>query len=225
LSDALDQPTREMLQQIRREPRLAKLPVGLLARQENFERLKDLTADDSLVLLFPFPMDLPGASFLAARLSELGGEFPISADEGLRQALVAVDFFSELAAKPEAYGFYDLVSQESAAQQALATPILARRAAQVLGYLGTPSAQASLINVASQNNRDLGGRQAAAQAFDVAVKRRGVLLTSDSILTQYDRYNASATLDAATQQVLGSILDSIESQTKDSTVAKLTGVE
>ena len=36
------------------------------------------------------------------------------------------------------------------------------------------------------------------------------MLTQQDILLQYDRYNASETLDEQTQQVLGGILDSIE---------------
>jgi hypothetical protein len=217
ISDAISQPLiRELLQQIRREPTLAKLPVGLLARKESFDRIKDWTADDPLVVTFPFPTDPASVSFLTGRLSERAGEYPPSPEEGMRQAATALDFFAELAAKPEAYGFYDLVSQEAAAEQALGSSTLTPRAAEVLGYLGTPTAQHSLITLASQNDRDLRSRQAAARAFAVAVTRRGVLLTSVSILTQYDRYNASATLDVETQQVLGSILDSIEGPAQNS---------
>jgi hypothetical protein len=36
------------------------------------------------------------------------------------------------------------------------------------------------------------------------------MLTQKDILRQYDRYNASETLDKQTQQVLGGLLDSIE---------------
>jgi hypothetical protein len=43
-----------------------------------------------------------------------------------------------------------------------------------------------------------------------SVKQAGKLLTSHEIRLQYDRYNASETLDKQTQQVLGGILDSIE---------------
>jgi HEAT repeat protein len=227
LSDAIDRPRAlDVLQQIRREPRLAKLPVGLLARQENFERMQNLVRDDRLVMLFPFPSDLPAASFLLSGLMARGGEYPILPDEALRQATKTLDFFVRLAAQPQVYGFYDLVSQESAAEQALATPVLTTRAAAVLGYLGTATAQQSLITLASQNDRDLVSREAAAKAFDTAVKRRGVLLTRGEILEQYDRYNASATADASTQQVLGSILDSIEAPSKTtSSVAELTGVK
>jgi hypothetical protein len=41
-------------------------------------------------------------------------------------------------------------------------------------------------------------------------------LTRDEILLQYDRYNRSEFLDAGTQQVLGQILDAIESPSQTS---------
>ena len=74
--------------------------------------------------------------------------------------------------------------------------------------------QLALVNVASQNTRDIAQRQEAAAAFDVAVQRRGLMLTKSQIRRQYDRYNASANSDRATQKVLGAILDSIEAPTR-----------
>jgi hypothetical protein len=79
-----------------------------------------------------------------------------------------------------------------------------------LGLLATPQSQRLLVEVVNQNGRSIADRQAAAAAFDVAVKRRGVLLTKTEILRQYDLYNRSANADAATQQVLGAVLDTIE---------------
>ena len=38
-----------------------------------------------------------------------------------------------------------------------------------------------------------------------------ILLTNDEILRQYDRYNASAALDADSQKVFSTVLDAIES--------------
>ena len=87
-------------------------------------------------------------------------------------------------------------------------------AAPVLGGLATPGAQAALVDVASNPSFDLIDRQAAAKAFAAAVARRGVLLTTRAIGTQYDRYNASEGLDAETQQVFGSVLDVIEARNK-----------
>jgi hypothetical protein len=41
-----------------------------------------------------------------------------------------------------------------------------------------------------------------------------VRLTSDEITRQYDRYNESENLDEGTQQILGAVLDTIESPAK-----------
>ena len=57
-------------------------------------------------------------------------------------------------------------------------------------------------------------RRAAAAAFAASVRRRGLRVGRDQVLRQYDRYNASETADAATQQVLGQILDVIEKKNK-----------
>jgi hypothetical protein len=116
----------------------------------------------------------------------------------------------QLTAQPEIYGFYDFHRQISAYESALATPELAAQAAILMGRLGSPDAQRALVTLASQHARALADRQAAAEAFAKAVRRRGLLLTRDEILLQYDRYNRSEFLDAGTQQVLGQILDAIE---------------
>jgi hypothetical protein len=88
---------------------------------------------------------------------------------------------------------------------------LAVNATVVLGYLATPTAQRTLVMLASQPDQPLAVRQAAAAAFREAAKRRGILLTRGEILQQYAVYNRSSELDEATQQVLGQLLDTIES--------------
>ncbi len=73
----------------------------------------------------------------------------------------------------------------------------------------------ALIQFASQTGQPLDARRAAAAAFADAIQTRGLRLSRAEILTAYDRYNASATLDADTQGVLSSLLDSIESPLKN----------
>ena len=43
-----------------------------------------------------------------------------------------------------------------------------------------------------------------------AIAKRGVLLTTQDLKQQYDRYNASESLSTETQQLLGRVLDLIE---------------
>ena len=53
-------------------------------------------------------------------------------------------------------------------------------------------------------------RQLAADAFSKSRERYGVLLSSEEIALQYDRYNASETASADVQQLLGRMLDILE---------------
>ena len=126
----------------------------------------------------------------------------------------ALTWLEKLAADRATYGFYDLSRTEAAVTRALNTPALSQLSARVLGHLGSPQGQLALVDLASEHNRPLAQRQAAAVAFSVAVKRRGVLLTTRNVDRQYDRYNQSARLDKATQQLLGSILDAMEQSSR-----------
>ena len=60
-------------------------------------------------------------------------------------------------------------------------------------------------------------RQAAAAGFCKSIKQHGILLTTEEIRRQYDRYNQSEHQDAATQEILGRILDCIEAPSKSPT--------
>jgi len=219
LSDVIDDPpVNELLQQLRRNPLSARLPIGLMARQDDYAHMERLTADDPRAETFPRPHDVAGLSLVARRLLGLAGQDLMSHEERMHYAAVALDHLEKLAARADRYPFYDLLRQQGAVEQALTSQQLAPRAARVLGYFGSPLAQRALVAVASQNTRDLRERQAAAQAFDIAVQRRGLLLTQDEILLQYDRYNRSATLDRETQRVLGAVLDAIEAPTQTNAV-------
>jgi hypothetical protein len=81
-----------------------------------------------------------------------------------------------------------------------------------LARFGTPSSQRALANFASQRTLPIEARRQAATAFAASISVNGVLLSKDEILSQYAIYNASATADADTQQVLGALLDAIESR-------------
>src|SRR5690606_38881942 len=106
--------------------------------------------------------------------------------------------------------FYDLRRMDALLEPVAFLPELTGAAAPALASLGTARAQSALVAVASQNALPLASRQAAAQAFHESVKRDGILLRQAEIFAQYDRYNASSQLDEGTQQVLASILDSLE---------------
>ena len=102
----------------------------------------------------------------------------------------------------------------------MTNPVVAAKAARVLGLLGTPRAQRALVEFASTQLQPLVDRKAAAEALRVAVQQRGLLLTRDQLLHQYDLYNDSEILDPDTQQVLASILDAIEAPTRSTDPSK-----
>jgi hypothetical protein len=212
ISDAVDQPpVRELIQMFRKDPRTSRLAIGLMGRQGTLESAEAFAETDARVLAFPQPVDADGMTFQAGRLLRMVGRELVGDEERLQQATRAMSHLLQLTAQPEIYDFYDFHRQIQAFQSALATPVLAPQAAVLLGRLGSPEAQRALVTLASQHARALSDRQAAADAFAKAVRSRGLLLTRDEILLQYDRYNRSEFLDAGTQQVLGQILDAIES--------------
>ncbi|HMP80452.1 MAG TPA: hypothetical protein PKD54_13440, partial [Pirellulaceae bacterium] len=67
-----------------------------------------------------------------------------------------------------------------------------------------------LIEYASQTGLPIENRQLAVESFAKAISRRGIMLTREEILQQYDRYNASAGDTGENQRVLGLMLDLIE---------------
>ena len=109
-----------------------------------------------------------------------------------------------------AYSFYELPRLQAAVETALRTEELSAKAADVLGQFGTPRAQQTLVDFASEGSWPLASRLRALSAIASAIKRNSILLTQESILAQYRRYNSSGRLDRDTQQVLSTILDILE---------------
>ena len=213
VSDTLDvPPMKELVQWLRKDYRTARLPVGVLARGENLDVLREDLEDDPLTFVFPEIAGSAVAADLVRRLERIGGRNLIGRDERLDMALDALDALAKLAAQAEPAPQYDVLRHEDHVLRALAVPALSSRAAAVLAQLGSAKSQTALIELASQDAYPLSGRQAAAAAFAQAAARRGVLLTKDQIRRQYDRYNASETKDPQTQALLGEILDAIETR-------------
>jgi len=218
VSDAInDPPAGELLQQLRRDPLSGKLPVGIMARPERALAMARLTDDDPLSEAFPLPHSAAGMSVPAARLRARAGRDATSYDERMQQALIALDQAGDFAKQEEIYPFYDFLCREAAFERALSNPELAVRAARVLGYLGTPTAQRTLVTVTSQQGRSVAERKAASDAFSTAVQRRGLLLSSGDILRQYDVYNEYIETihpDPDVVQILSDVLDTIEAPTR-----------
>lgn len=213
ISDAVDAPrTKELIQWLRQDYRTARLPIGVMCRGEFLDQLKLDLQDDTLTTVFPRIHDLETAGLEASRLTALAGRNLTTDDERVDMAAAALESLAAIASQSESQPVYDLLRHEGAAIRALVAPGLSAPAAKLLGILGTPKCQTSLVDFVSQNARPLSDRQAGAAAFAEAVRRRGILLTKTQILEQYERYNSSATLDKETQDVLAGVLDTLESR-------------
>lgn len=211
ISDTLSGPdANELVQQLRRDPRTSKLPIGLLTRYESIDRARRIAFGDPLTLAMPWPYDEQAVQLTAVQLSSAAGFDFVDPTRRLIQAARALDGLKYILANSEDLAFYDVRSHEEQVVKALYTPELTANVAQFLGMSGSPRAQLELVNLASQPLFPIASRQAAVDALTVAVAERGVLLTSTDVLQQYDRYNQSAGLDRDTQQILGAILDVLE---------------
>jgi len=211
ISETISSPTiGEIIQRFRDDPRTASISIGILANPENLLRVKMLATMDPLTEVVGRPHTVENLAFYLARLEHLRSRHHVGVEERIAQARKALQWATQLMEKSDQYSFYNLFRQEPAFITAVSVSSLTRYASPVLGFTGTAKAQKALVNTASRNSLDLVSRQSAAEAFDRAVRKRRVMLTQQDILRQYDRYNASETLDKQTQQVLGGILDSIE---------------
>jgi CheY-like chemotaxis protein len=211
LSDALDKPGfGDLVQQLRKDPRTADLPIGLAVREVNQPRAEWLTDSDPLTLAFPLPLELEAAALDTRRLLTVAGRSQMSQAERIRQATFALDALGKFADQEESYSFYDVFRQQEQINTAVKTPELTSRAIRILGWLGSPAAQQRIVEVASDPTRTVEDRRAAVEAFKTAIQRRGLLLTRAEVLRQYELYNQSANLDQGTQQILGMLLDAME---------------
>ncbi|MFO0902395.1 MAG: HEAT repeat domain-containing protein [Pirellulales bacterium] len=216
LSDSVQSPAvNELVQMLRQETRTARLPVGVFAAGESLDRAQRLAENEPLTEAFPRPVDPETLAVLVDRLKAGIGRDAVTRDERLLHAALALEWIEQLTADDQTYSFYELSRQEPAIETALQTPELASRAAAVLGHFGTSRAQIALVDLASHVNRAAPDRWAAVSAFREAVKRRGLMLTRDEVMRQYERYNQSATADRETQRILGSILDILELRVAD----------
>ncbi len=206
----LDRPgIRDVLYGLRTEPATGQIPIGLLATGDRLDAARRLADQHQRVVAFPRPQSDAALAELVARLGEVSGRQELSPKDRAAMAGKAIQWLAELLARD--HTFYDLHRQAPVIAAALYTPEMTTRAIEALALIGTPDSQRSLVEFASLLSVPVGTRQQAARAFATSIHRHGILLTEAEILRQYDRYNASESLDADTQQVFASLLDSLES--------------
>ena len=202
----------EALQRLREHPTVKTLPIGLICEPGRLKSIQIYGLKDAKLLPFARPFTTPHMHRIVTSLSALRTHPPVDSTIRMRWSSTALNWMDRLTRNRYQYTFYDFHTVREALNQGLGSIETAPTACHVLGRLGTPEAQRTLVGLASTHLLPLPIRQAAAESFQTAVERKGMLLTRPEIHRQYDLYNRTEKLDRPTQQVMGSILDVIESQ-------------
>lgn len=201
---------RDVVFAIRHGRRTSRLPIGVVQSLETPEDALRLADDDPLTVPLVRPHEPETAADMAADLVALTGRIAVTTEQRQRQAAQALDWMATLLQSPAAP--YDLREEIRRVYELVHVPGLRRHAINVLAHANAAAAQRVLVDLASDLLVDVDDRRLAATAFRVNVYQHGTLLTRAELLRQYDRYNASATADEATQDVLGSVLDTLEAR-------------
>ena len=211
LSEVVEQPrTFEMLQMLRHEPRTAHLPVCIISRAEDVEKLRRESQLDEFTFVFVRPYEMDSLDQIIDRSLLIAARQNVGRDQRVEQARQCLEWIARMNEAENRYEFYDLPRVQPAVETALQTGELSSLAARILGQFGSPRSQQALMEFASEAHWPVGDRREAVKAFAAAVQKRSILLTRDAIMTQYRRYNGSARLDQQSQQVLSDILDILE---------------
>ncbi len=176
-------------------------------------RARRIESDDPLLVAMPWTLDRVLVARQLDRLAQVAPSTPVSGSQRRFYAVQAMGWLSQISKAPERYPFWDLSQFDQSIGQVANTPQISASTCQTLGNLGTPHAQQQLADIASQHQLPLEIRQAAVAALERAFGQQGILLTTQQIRQQYDRYNSSETLPEETQQVLSAVLNAIEQPT------------
>lgn len=214
LSDSVNAPTaRETLQRLRAQPRTQNVPVVIMARQDNLIPAERIASSDAKTLFLPEFVSEQSLTRTLETAESLVSDIAVSPAQRVQQARAALGWISHFAQYSQTYGWYDIQRAESVALAASGQSQFQDIAIPLLGYLGGENAQQKLVQFVGLKTLTPETRQQAANAFTEAVARRGLMLASRDVYQQYKRYNASEQESLAVQEMLGQVLDVIETQT------------
>jgi CheY-like chemotaxis protein len=208
--DILVPSIRQVLYELRASGTTGQIPIAILAGDGQLEAAERLAEEHDRTIAVPRLHSKETVARTVAELSVLAGRDASTATERAAQARQAVKWIESLLSKNRS--FYELEYTMPVIAASLYRADAAAEAIASLTQLGTPESQRTLLDFASQTTLPGAQRLQAAEAFRTSVAENGVLLTTDEILNQYGRYNASSRADAQTQQILGALLDAIESR-------------
>jgi CheY-like chemotaxis protein len=207
----------QLLQRLRSDSRTARIPLAIISLADEYPAVERVARRLPLCVAVMRVHDVAGMQFELARLLQAAGRTIVGRDERRDQGIKAVEWIGALAGKRQQ--IYDLRRLDAAVIASLDAPGMTTAAIATLAKIDTPHAQRALVDLASRLAARLADRQAAAKAFAASVAANGTLLTSEEILAQYDRYNASETQTKDTQRLLANILDTIEARAQADSLA------
>ena len=207
----------QVVQMLRADWRTRYLPIGIVVSDEKKRRFAQrLAKADPLIRIIDLNFDTRIVNSQLSLFEGVSSSWEVSDASRVIHAAVAGKWLGKVAADPDRYRFYNVRKYEDSVFRMLYIEGQAKQASLIAANLGTPRSQRELLNYASQNGQLLDRRVATADAFAASVKKFGLLLTTDEIEQQYERYNSSVTEPKEVQAIFGSLLDSIESKRKAS---------
>jgi hypothetical protein len=198
---------RETIYQLRAQPRLARVPIAVLNADEDLYLGEQLARADKRILSVSRPRSPEAMKAIVERLATLADP-PVPAEERQANAIQAIEWLGELFANASPYD--EMLRDASVLERAVYNPALTETALKALANVGTAGAQRTLVDFASQSAQPMELRKLAAESFATNRTKFGVLLSTEEIAIQYDRYNASETATADVQALLGGLLDTLE---------------
>jgi CheY-like chemotaxis protein len=200
----------QLLQRLRGDSRLARIPLAVVSLADEYPQVERVARRYPSCLAVMRVHNGAGMQFELNRLLRAAGRGVVPGDVRRAEGVKALEWIARLAS--ERQQVYDIRRLDQAVIASLDAPGMTQAAIPALARLDTARSQRALVDLASRPTAPLPLRRAAAHAFADSVARRGTLLTSDEIQRQYDRYNGSEKYDADTQQVMASLLNTIEAR-------------
>ncbi|GEM_PF-2304876 len=228
VTDALgDDPYLSVIDRIRATPKGSVLPIALMVRKENLEIAQKMFRIDRVDPNIVVCEMLQRQAFNSRLISEVANlhakpQMPMSTRQ--EHALNALLSLKNWLAEPKSLALIDFPTVAPAARNLIGNAAFDSAAVPLLAYHGNPDSQVFLANLASDTAAPNRIRSVAAQAFRMSVQKFGTLMTTAQLRMQYDRQNRSAADSEFTQQLLNSILDTLEARFKSKSFDQLNPI-
>ncbi len=203
------------IDQLRRDPRTASLPVGVVAKTDELPFAERVGDNERLTYTVLRAATADGMAFELQELTAraLPTEV-VPPEERLAQGQRALALLAQVA-ELEGDPFNRARALEPLRQALFFSP-LQQQAARVLGTINRPQAQTALVDFVLLGAQDLSAREAAAEAFAANVDRYGTLLKTDQLLQLYSLANSPEVgpeeINPQTRMLVDRLLDAIEAK-------------